>query len=151
MPERLRTDELCRIAVAQHGEALAFVPQELRSAEMYAWGVGKNYRALCVVPYHLRTEELCRIAVAQDGRALYYVPTHLHAAIKPFVKQKQDLPPSPTWDHSLLDRLEEALTLSETPEAERPEEKHTSWIQRKLMRIAERFRLNSTPHSGPRP
>ena len=142
---------MCRVAVALHGFMLGHVPHNLRTEEVCRIALTQYGLALEEVPIELRTEELCRIAVAQDGRALYYVPTHLHAAIKPFVKQKQDLPPSPTWDHSLLDRLEEALTLSETPEAERPEEKHTSWIQRKLMRIAERFRLNSTPHSGPRP
>jgi len=165
VPPTLITKALCDIAVAQDGRSFPFVPEAYRTTELYRIAVAQNGEALRWAPYELRTDELCRIAVAQNGEALGFVPTHLRAEVEPFVKQKQELPQSPTWDPSLLDgleealtlsetpvnRLEEASTLSETPEAERPEEKQTSWIQRKLMGIAERFKSMRKPGNSSLP
>jgi hypothetical protein len=75
--ERLCTDEVCRIAVAQDGMALEYVPVKLRSAELCRIAAAQNGGALCHVPRKLRTEEICRIAVAQNGYALYHVPKKL--------------------------------------------------------------------------
>jgi len=77
VPEKLRTDEMCKIAVAQEGGALQYVPEDLRTKEICRIAVAQNVRALKYVPYPSRTEEICRIAVAQNGLALYYVPENL--------------------------------------------------------------------------
>jgi len=77
LPKKLRTVELCRMAVVQNGEALRDVPQKLRTEEICRIAVTQNGGALYFVPKHLRTEEMCRIAVVQDGRALEYVPQTL--------------------------------------------------------------------------
>jgi hypothetical protein len=77
VPERVRTEEMCRIAVAQNGGALGLVPEDLRSEEMCGFAVAQNGWALYDVPPKMCTDEICRIAVAQDGEALQYVPQHL--------------------------------------------------------------------------
>jgi hypothetical protein len=140
VPPTLLTEQLYNIAVTQDGLALPFIPESFRTTELYRIAVAQNGEALFWVPHELRTEELCRIAVAQNGTALGFVPTHLRAEVEPFARHQEELPKTPTWAPSLLDSLEEALSLSEIPEAERPEEKPTSWIQRKLMGITERLK-----------
>ena len=73
MPLARRTEEVCRFAVAQDGRALGYVPADLRTVEMCRIAVAQNGLALLYVPQHLCTEELCRIATAQDGGSLEYV------------------------------------------------------------------------------
>jgi hypothetical protein len=77
VPKELRTDEMCRIAMAQNGIALEHVPKKLRTEEMCRIAVAQKGWALDHVPQKLRTNEMCRIAVAQDGGALDYVPQKL--------------------------------------------------------------------------
>jgi hypothetical protein len=77
VPEDLRTEELCKIAVRQNGEALIFVPEELRTEEICKIAIGQEGRALDCVPEHLRSEEICKIAVRQNGLALEFVPPWL--------------------------------------------------------------------------
>ena len=78
VPEKLRSDDMCRISVAQHGEALEYVPRKLRTKEMCKIAVFQNGAALRYVPEHLRTAAFCRIALEQNGEALSYVPKALH-------------------------------------------------------------------------
>ena len=113
VPENIRTTELCRIAVAQNGEALRWVRYDLRTEELCKIAVAQNGRALQLVPDALLTEEMCRIAVSQFGQALRWVPDHLRSKITPFVRPKKAVPKRPTWDLSLLDRLEAALAQME--------------------------------------
>jgi hypothetical protein len=77
VPQKLRTEELCRIAVAQDGLALRCVPEDLRTDEIYRIALAQSGLALEHVPEALRTEEVCRIAVAQRGWALGAVPKKL--------------------------------------------------------------------------
>jgi hypothetical protein len=77
MPLAQRTEEVSRFAVAQDGRALGYVPEDLRTEEMCRIAVAQNGLALRYVPQHLRTEELCRIATAQDGGSLECVPDNL--------------------------------------------------------------------------
>jgi hypothetical protein len=77
VPDDLRTEELWRIAVAQDGEALEYVPEHLRTDEFCRFAVAQDGGALVHVPKKLRTDEMCRIAVAQNGWALDYVPEAL--------------------------------------------------------------------------
>jgi len=77
VPKHLRTEEMCRIAVAEDGWALESVPWDLRTDEMCRIAVAQKGEALECVPLALRTEEMCSIAVAQNGRALARVPEKL--------------------------------------------------------------------------
>jgi hypothetical protein len=77
VPEDLRTEELCKIAVRQNGEALFFVPEEMQTEEICKIAVEQEGRALDCVPEHLRSEEVCKIAVRQNGLALEFVPPWL--------------------------------------------------------------------------
>jgi hypothetical protein len=77
VPWDLRTEKICRLALAQNGWALEYVPAKLRTDEMYRIAVAQNGWALEHVPEDLRTEEMCRIAMAQTGYALGYVPQNL--------------------------------------------------------------------------
>lgn len=110
-PRHLRTPELCRMAVEQCGMALVWVPESRRTPELCRVAVAQNGWALRHVPYALVTEEICRTAVEQNGHALHFVPEHLRAAMAPFARQKEVLPEIITWDISMLDRLQEKLTL----------------------------------------
>jgi hypothetical protein len=118
VPEYLRTKALCRTAVEQNGRALTYVPEKLRTDEMCRIAVTQNGRALEAVPWHLRTAELCRIAVAQCGSVLESVPGALHTEMALLAKQNERNPQVPSWGHSLIDHLEEALRPS--PECRGP-------------------------------
>ena len=109
VPEYLRTKALCRTAVEKNGRALTYVPEKLRTDDLCRIAVTQNGRALESVPWHLRTAELCRIAVAQCGSALELVPGELRTEMALLAKQNERNPEVPSWDHSLLNHLEEAL------------------------------------------
>lgn len=77
VPNKLRTEELCRIAVEQTPYALRWVPEHVRTAEILRITVAQNAWALGMVEADLRTEELCRIALVQAGGVLRLVPQQL--------------------------------------------------------------------------
>jgi hypothetical protein len=77
VPQTRRTEEMCRIAVAQSGWALEHVPEALCTDELSRIAVAQNGWALEHVPEALCADGICRIAVAQNGTALKYVPKHL--------------------------------------------------------------------------
>jgi hypothetical protein len=77
VPEVLRTEELCRIAVSQNGYALEHVPQDLRTEQFCRFAMTRCGLALKYVPQDLRSEDMCRIAVAENGWALAAVPKAL--------------------------------------------------------------------------
>jgi hypothetical protein len=79
VPVPLRTDEVCRIAVTQNGSALWAVPKDLRTEDLCRIAVAQSGLALEHVPKDLRSEELCEIAVTKNGEALMYVPEKLRA------------------------------------------------------------------------
>jgi Domain of unknown function (DUF4116) len=76
-PENYKSPELCRIAVEQNGLALQNVYE--RTPELCRLAVVQNGRALLFVPREYRTAELCRLAIEQNGLAIYYVPHDLTA------------------------------------------------------------------------
>ena len=64
------------------GDALQFVPPELKTAELCRAAVEDDGWALAFVPKGLRTAELCIAAVKQaDEYALEYVPAALRAEV----------------------------------------------------------------------
>ena len=67
-------------AVSRNGEALAYVPEPLRTEVICTAAVATTGRALDYVPNHLRTEEICLIAVGRDGGVLPYIPVSLRTA-----------------------------------------------------------------------
>jgi hypothetical protein len=74
IPERLRSPELCKIALGVDGAALYLVPEELRTKDICRLAVEQFGCALKEVPSALFTHELCELAVRNDGTALRYVP-----------------------------------------------------------------------------
>jgi Domain of unknown function (DUF4116) len=81
VPKAYRTPELCRLAVEQNGLALTCVPENLRTPELYRLAVEQDGWALEDIPENQRTLELCRIAVQSNGRVLGYVPAEYKAEL----------------------------------------------------------------------
>ena len=74
VPKSLRTEVICLAAVEGSGWALQYVPEPLRTEAIYLAAVGRNGRALEYVPNPLRTEAMCLAALVSNGVALQYVP-----------------------------------------------------------------------------
>ena len=74
VPEALRTPELYMAAVRADGFALKFVPEALRTPELCEQAVLKDGYAIEYVPEALRTPELCLQAVRNYGYAIMHVP-----------------------------------------------------------------------------
>jgi hypothetical protein len=66
------TPELCLVAVRQNGGALRFVPQAMRTPEIYAAAVD-SCAGLWQVPAPERTAAMCAVAVERDGDELQFV------------------------------------------------------------------------------
>ena len=77
VPKKLRTPELCKIAVTEYGYALECVPEKLKTYELCKLALKSRGGALEYVPEELRTPELCEIAVKDCCWALEFVPAHL--------------------------------------------------------------------------
>jgi hypothetical protein len=116
VPEYLRTPELCRRAVERWGMALVWVPEKRRTPELCRVAVAQNGWALPHMPAALVTTEILRLAVEQNGHALQYAPNHLRAEMAPFARQKEVLPATITWDITMLDRLQERISLASCAE-----------------------------------
>lgn len=69
--------EICRVAVIRNGEALKYVPSNLRNYDFYLSIVSQNGSSLKIVPPNLRNYDLCLASVRQDGVALEFVPPEL--------------------------------------------------------------------------
>ena len=61
------------VAVESDGDALQYVPDELKSEAVCAKAVERNGYALQYVPDELKSEAVCAKAVENDGDALQYV------------------------------------------------------------------------------
>jgi Domain of unknown function (DUF4116) len=77
VPENHRTKESCRIAVTNYLHAITFVPNHLKSDELYHLAFTLHWEALLYIPIEQRTEELCRLAITNGGRNLTSVPKSL--------------------------------------------------------------------------
>jgi hypothetical protein len=74
VPEPLRTEQMCLAAVQNYGGALRYVPEPLRTEQMCLAAVQNYGGALEYVPVPLRTEQICLAAVQNNGLALGHVP-----------------------------------------------------------------------------
>jgi hypothetical protein len=74
VPDSLKTEEMCKIAVTQTGYALEYVLDSLKTPELCKIAVTQHGRALQFVPDSLKTLELCEIAITNNKEALKYVP-----------------------------------------------------------------------------
>jgi len=77
VPEELRTEQIYLALVKNDGSALRVVPKELRTERMCFTAVSNNGSALGYVPKELRTERMCFTAVSKSGRALQYLPEEM--------------------------------------------------------------------------
>ena len=146
VPAEHQTEELCRKAIAQNGWALKFVLLPLRTYELCEAAVAQNGWALQFVPSHLRTPDLYRIAGPQDSQVLSSVPEHLKFEIEPARRLKERSPKIVTWDRSLLDRLEELLTMQG-----RPKERESRRTKGQLTRMADNPEADMPSLGSPRP
>ena len=89
VPEELRTPELCLAAVQQNGYALEYVPKKVLTPELCLAAVKQDGRALSAVPEELRTPKLCLAAIKQNPDALRYVPKDLKRIIIDKFTQEQ--------------------------------------------------------------
>ncbi|MBM7112843.1 DUF4116 domain-containing protein [Archangium primigenium] len=81
VPEALRDEELCRVAVDEDGplNALPSVPFALRTEALCREMVARQPRALAAVPHALRDAAMCMAAVAQVPSLRRHVP----ASVRP--------------------------------------------------------------------
>lgn len=87
MPEEFKTAEVCLEAVKQSGTNLIFVPEALKTAELCTEAVKQDGGALEYVPETLKTAELCIEAIKQIGGALEYMPENIKTIYKKFVPE----------------------------------------------------------------
>lgn len=95
--------ETCLEAIKYDGRALKYIPEELRTPEMYLTAVKKNGYTLQYVPTEFKTEEICLEAVKESGLALKYVPKELVNPEICLAAVKQD-------SYALLDVPKELIT-----------------------------------------
>ncbi len=91
VPENLRTEKVCLVAVKQYGWALRDVPEHLRTKKVCLEAVKRDGGALQHAPKQLlrSTEKVCLEAVKQKGWALQHVPEHLRGTKVCLVAVKQ--------------------------------------------------------------
>jgi hypothetical protein len=77
IPDELKTEEIYKKCLARTSNILHYVPREFRTEEICRIAVEKFGGALLDVPRELKTAEICRIAVTSYGPALKYVPREL--------------------------------------------------------------------------
>jgi len=77
VPDNLKTEEMCLLAVQEAGYVLEFVPEDLKTEEICLAAVQLSSSALEYVPGHMQTEEILLAVVQDDGCSLEYVPKHL--------------------------------------------------------------------------
>ena len=73
VPDELKSEALCAKAVERNGDALRYVPDELKSEALCANAVESDGYALRYVPDELKSEAVCAKAVERNGDALQYV------------------------------------------------------------------------------
>ncbi len=82
VPEELRTPEIYLAAVTEFGYALELIPEEFRTPEICLAAVTNCGYALIFVPKELRTPEIYLAAVTQSRWVFEWVPKALKAHIK---------------------------------------------------------------------
>ncbi|MCL2704732.1 MAG: DUF4116 domain-containing protein [Spirochaetaceae bacterium] len=76
IPEELKTEKLCHIAVEQNARELEYVPKPLKTEKHCYIAVNNNGESFLHVPDKLKTIEICFIAIIQNSysSAIKYVP-----------------------------------------------------------------------------
>ena len=78
VPAALRTERLCEAAATENSIALRHTPKELMTADFLCRVVSKNSKALQDIPPEFLSTEMCTRAVENDGRLLQHVPIDWH-------------------------------------------------------------------------
>jgi hypothetical protein len=77
VPEALRDEHICKLAVISDWRALRHVPVSIIDSAMCMLAVQHNAWSLSNVPIEFRTRSTCTFAVQKEGRVLQYVPDEL--------------------------------------------------------------------------
>ena len=77
VPEEKMTDYIIKLAISYNAFALAYIPADKMTSQEYLVifeaAVKKNGNALQYIPNNLRTFKICEAAVKENGRAFHYV------------------------------------------------------------------------------
>ena len=76
VPNHLKTQEMCEIAVNRNPDALLYVPDHLKTQEMCERAVEQDPWMIEDVPDKYKTQEMCVRAVGKDPDVLQYVPDY---------------------------------------------------------------------------
>ena len=123
VPLKLRTKDLCILAIQKNAYTFEYVPDELKTEEICEMGVKKYGWVLRYVPHKLITKELCEIAVQKDGRALEYVPLKLKTeeicemSVKKYGEALEHIPKELRTKELFLTAIEKGLKFYHIPEA----------------------------------
>ncbi len=79
VPEELRTEKLCKYAVANNGWSIRDVPEKLVDENICLSAVTVNGDTLRDIPEKYKTEKVCRQAVLTSGHMLGHVPLKLRS------------------------------------------------------------------------
>lgn len=107
-------------------EALANVPLRLRTKDICELAVRQSALALSDIPSSFATEALCEWAVRQDIRVLESLPWHLdrgkiyEAAIRDKSDKLEAQRTILKWDPSILDQCEQTLRPCGVPDIAEP-------------------------------
>lgn len=80
VPDSLKTEKLCMKAIQEtgaFGEVFDYIPEHLRTDQIYKLAVETNETALKWVPEKKRSYEMCLSAVERDGYQLEFVPERM--------------------------------------------------------------------------
>lgn len=67
------TPEICMAAVIQDGDALEYVPDNMKTPEMCLIAVKQNGINIMLVPKRMQTFEICLSAIQEDIEAINYI------------------------------------------------------------------------------
>lgn len=95
VPEEKRTEEICRLGVADSGKTLDYVPEHMRTKELCAIAVSQNGQAIKYVPFHRflqeEKEEIYKLGVSQNGLILPYILQENGNTLRNVVKNPEEL------------------------------------------------------------
>lgn len=82
VPREFISPELCRVACSQdYGNALEYVPLRMRTEELCGIAVGRDGENLAFVPDSLKTIRICITALLDDAKNLRFIPYELYPTL----------------------------------------------------------------------
>lgn len=83
VPARLQSIELCKYALKRDPFTLSLICSSKQNEELYIYAVKQDYHVLSIIPRSCRTENVLRAALSKHIEALEYVPEVMRTVIFP--------------------------------------------------------------------